>query len=166
MISIPDWKQIFLPDTPILEILIRGSVIYLALFFLLRLVLKREASGLATSDLLMVVLLADAAQNGMTGGYESIIDGILLVIVIIGWSYILDWLGFHFPPIQRLIKPPKLLLVEKGRLLRKNMRKELITKEELMAELRKNNIGDVESVHKAYMESDGSISIIPMKKEK
>ena len=165
MITIPDWEQIFLPATPFLEIFIRGSVTYLGLFFLLRLILKRESSGLGTSDLLMVVLLADAAQNGMVGAYKSITDGILLVIIIISWSYILDWLGFHFPSIQQFIKPQKLLLVENGRLLRKNMRKELITKEELMAELRKNNISDIESVHRAYMESDGNISIIPMKKE-
>ena len=90
MITIPDWEQIFLPATPFLGIFIRGSVTYLGLFFLLRLILKRESSGLGTSDLLMVVLLADAAQNGMVGAYKSITDGILLVITIISWSYILD----------------------------------------------------------------------------
>ncbi|HEX2981271.1 MAG TPA: hypothetical protein VHO48_13460, partial [Anaerolineaceae bacterium] len=100
-----DWVKIFTPDTPILEIFVRGSVMYLALFVLLRVILKREAGTVGISDLLVVVLLADAAQNGMAGDYQSISDGILLVATIILWSYFLDWLGYRFPRIERLIHP-------------------------------------------------------------
>jgi uncharacterized membrane protein YcaP (DUF421 family) len=156
------WGTVFLPDTPVLEILVRGSVTYLAIFILLRIILKRQSGGnIGMTDVLVIVMLADASQNGMAGNYNSIADGILLVAVIIGWSYILDWLGFHWPLFQRLIKPPKLLLVENGKMLRRNMRKELITADELMTEIRKEGFDKLEDIEKAYMEGDGNISIIP-----
>ncbi len=161
------WDKVFLPDTPVLEIIVRGSVTYLAIFILLRFILKRQSGGnIGMTDVLVIVMLADASQNGMAGNYNSIADGILLVAVIIGWSYILDWLGFHWPFFQRLIKPPKLLLVENGIMLRRNMRKELITEDELMTEVRKEGFNKLEDIEKAYMEGDGNISIIPKEKDR
>jgi uncharacterized membrane protein YcaP (DUF421 family) len=156
------WGSVFLPDTPVLEIIVRGSVTYLAIFILLRVILKRQSGGnIGMTDVLVIVMLADASQNAMAGGYNSITDGILLVAVIISWSFFLDWLGFHWPLFQRLLKPPKLLLVENGKMLRRNMRKELITEEELMTEIRKEGFDKLEEIEKAYMEGDGNISIIP-----
>ena len=101
-----DWHSIFVPDTPLLEIALRGSIMYLSLFVMLRVILKRQSGDVALSDLLVVVLIADAAQNGMAADYQSIPDGILLVFTIIFWSYALDWLGYHFPRLQRLLVPP------------------------------------------------------------
>ncbi len=123
-----DWAKMLFLDTPVLEIFIRGSAIYLALFFILRLVLKRQAGAVGVTDLLVIVLIADAAQNGMADDYHSIPDGILLVATIIFWSYALDWLGYRFPWFQRFVHPPPLPLVRNGELLWRNMRKELITK--------------------------------------
>src|SRR3954454_15472551 len=97
-----DWKGMFVPDSSALEILIRGTVMYLALFTLLRVVLKRQRGGVAFTDLLVIVLIADAAQNGMAGDYTSMPDGLLLILVIVGWAYSLDWLGYRVPVIQRL----------------------------------------------------------------
>jgi uncharacterized membrane protein YcaP (DUF421 family) len=161
------WGAVFLPDTPVLEIIVRGSVTYLAIFILLRVILKRQSGGnIGMTDVLVIVMLADASQNAMAGGYNSLADGILLVAVIIGWSFFLDWLGYHWPFFQRLLKPPKLPLVENGRLLRRNMRKELITEDEIMTEIRKEGFEKLEEIAKAYMESDGNISIIPKEKER
>lgn len=82
-----DWNEMFSLGTPLLEIFIRGSAVYLLLFLILRIVLKRESATLGVTDLLVVVLLADAAQNAMADDYNSITDGILLVMVIIFWSH-------------------------------------------------------------------------------
>jgi uncharacterized membrane protein YcaP (DUF421 family) len=83
----PDWEAMFVPHTSPLEMIIRGSIMYLGLFVLLRVVLKRQSGGVAITDILVVVLLADAAQNGMAGDYRSIPDGLLLVGTILFWSY-------------------------------------------------------------------------------
>jgi len=155
-----DYQKLFMLETPWLEIVIRGSVTYLSLFIILRVILKREAPTLGMTDLLVVVLLADAAQNAMSGQYQSITDGILLVTTIIAWSYVLNYLGHRFPFFQRLIKPPKLLLIKNGKMIRHNMRKEFITEDELMSEIRINGVKEIEEVEEAYMESTGRISVI------
>jgi len=76
---------------------VRGSVLYNALFILLRFIRKRQAGALGISDLLLITLLADASQNGMTGEYKSLSDGIVLVSTIIFWNYAFDWLSFKSP---------------------------------------------------------------------
>ena len=89
-----DWSTIFLPTLPIAEIFLRGTVIYLLLFGILR-VLRREAGAIGVGDLLVVVLVADAAQNAMASDYKSITEGVLLVGTIVGWDYFLNWLGYR-----------------------------------------------------------------------
>lgn len=74
-----DWRSIFLPDVSVVEIVLRGSLMYLAIFVLLRLVLKRQIGTLGTTDLLLITLLADASQNAMAGEYKSVPDGFVLV---------------------------------------------------------------------------------------
>jgi uncharacterized membrane protein YcaP (DUF421 family) len=155
-----DWGEMFLPSTPILEIVIRGSVSYLALFFILRFILKRQAGTVGITDLLVVVLLADAVQNAMANDYSSITDGVVLVLVIVFWSYALDWLGYRFPKIERFVHPPSLPLVKNGRMLQRNMKRELITESELRTALRKHGVDDLEQVKVAHIEGDGQISVV------
>lgn len=155
-----EWQTLLAPDTPPLEIFVRGSVMYLALFALLRLVLKRQSGTVGVSDLLVIVLLADASQNGLAGDYTSIADGLLLVVTILFWSFAIDALGYRFPALQRLISPPPLTLVRRGQMLRKNMRQELITESELLSQLRLQGVEQVEDVELACMEPDGRISVV------
>jgi uncharacterized membrane protein YcaP (DUF421 family) len=126
--------------------IVRGTIMYLALFVLLRVMLKRQSSGVGVTDLLVVVFIADAAQNGMAKEYRSVTEGIVLVATIIGWDYVLDWLGHRFPAFQRLVRPAPLTLVRHGRLLRDNMRRELVTKEELMSQLREQGVDSIQAV--------------------
>src|SRR3954471_14594499 len=127
-----NWHDVFIPDTPLVEIFVRGMIVYLAIFALLRFVLTRQSGNVGVTDLLVVVLIADAAQNAMASDYRSVPDGVLLVATIIFWSYALDWLGYRFPRVGRFVHPPPLELVRDGRLLRHNLRQELLTVEELM----------------------------------
>jgi len=135
---------------------------YLGLFAMLRLVLKRETGTLGTTDLLVLVLIADASQNALAGDYRSIADGLLLVATIIFWSYSLDWLGYHIPAVHKIVHPPPLTLVKDGKIQPRAMRRELITTDELMEVVRQNGLDDLNQVKTASMESDGTISIIPV----
>lgn len=155
-----DWKAIFLPDAPLIEIILRGSIMYLALFILLRVILKRQAGALGMTDLLLITLLADASQNGMAGDYRSLPDGIALVATISFWDYALNWLSYRSSLLRRLIEQPPLPLIKNGQLVRENMRKELITKADLMGQLREQGVSHVAEVKHAYIESDGQISVI------
>lgn len=92
--------------------------------------------------------------------YRSVPDGLLLVAVIIGWSYLVDRLGYHIRFFEWLVHPPPLPLVRGGKLLRRNTRCELITTEELMSQLREQGVQNVSQVKFAMLEGDGSISVI------
>lgn len=154
------FSELFMPTVNPLEMFIRGTVVYLALFALLRLIMKRESSDVGVTNLLVIVLLADAAQNAMSAEYRSITDGLILVSTIIGWSYFLDWLSFQSHTLNRIIRPGKLLLALDGKFLEENMRKELITEEEIMIEVRSNGFEHLSQTREIYMEPNGSISVI------
>jgi uncharacterized membrane protein YcaP (DUF421 family) len=155
-----DWRAIFVPTVPLLEVFVRGTATYLALFLCMRFVLKRQTGVIGIADLLVVVLIADAAQNAMASEYRSLTEGAVLVATIIFWNYALDWLGYRFPAFQRFVRPAPLALVENGRMLHRNMRKEFITEDELMTQLRKQGVDDVAEVERAFIEGDGSISVM------
>lgn len=164
MLTPIDWAQVFLPDTPVLEIIARGSVMYLALLGMLRLYGNRGTGTLGVSDVLVIVLLADAAQNAMAGSYTSIADGLLLVFTIMAWDYFIDWLVFRFPIVERIFKPTRTCLVKNGRILWRNMRAEYVTKSELLEQLRIHEIEDVKEVKSACLEPNGEVSVIKYKK--
>jgi uncharacterized membrane protein YcaP (DUF421 family) len=155
-----NWEELFSINVPVQEVILRGTVIYLSLFLLLRVILKRQAGTVGITDLLVVVLIADASQNAMAGGQSSITDGILLVATIATWSYALDWLGYRFPWIERFVHPPALPLVKNGKMLRRNMRQELVTEDELLTQVRRHGLEEIGQVKLAYMEGDGTISVI------
>jgi uncharacterized membrane protein YcaP (DUF421 family) len=155
-----DWRAIFVPSISVLELIIRGSLVYLALFTILRWLPSRQMGTLGITDLLVVVLFAEAAQNAMASNYTSITEGAILVGTVIFWSYLLNWLGYKLPQFQRFLNPPPLLLIKNGRIIHRHLERELITEDELMSKLRQQSIEFVEDVKLAYMESDGSISVI------
>jgi uncharacterized membrane protein YcaP (DUF421 family) len=138
---------------------------YLGLFLILRFILKRESGAVGMTDLLVIVLLADAAQNGMADNYHSVTDGLLLVLTIVSWSYALNWIGYRFPRISHIIHPEALPLIKDGQLLRHNMRKELITEDELRGMIREQGIEDFTVVRRAYLEGDGQLSVIKKDKQ-
>lgn len=155
-----DWKSIFIPSSLQLgEIFVRGSIVYLSLFFVFR-VLRREAGSVGVSDLLLVVLVADAAQNAMANEYKTVTEGLALVLTLAFWDHFIDWLGYRYPSLQRLLRPAPILLIKDGEFQRRNMRQEMITEEELMGKLREQGVGHVKEVKQSYMEDDGTISII------
>jgi uncharacterized membrane protein YcaP (DUF421 family) len=91
---------------------IRGSIVYLSPFFGLRHIFKREAAALEISDLLVIVLIADAVSNGMSGSYTSVTDALILAAMLIDWNWLLTYLAFRFPAARWIIRPRPLLLIQ------------------------------------------------------
>jgi uncharacterized membrane protein YcaP (DUF421 family) len=157
-----------MPDIPALlelsmnplELVVRGTLMYWFLFLLFRFVLRRDVGSIAIADVLLLVVIADASQNAMAGGYETVSDGIVLVGTIACWNLLFDWLAFRFPLVRRLLAAKPLTLVVDGKLQRRNLRKEMISQDELMAALREQGVEKVEQVKLATMESDGEISVV------
>jgi len=154
-----DWHSMFVPEESLIEIFIRGSILYLVMFLLLR-VFRRQAGALGIADLLVIVVIADAAQNGMAGDSKSITEAVLLIITIFFWNYLLDLLGYKYSFVQGILESEPLLLIKDGQLQHENMAKEMITEDELRAQLREQGIENISSVKKSCLESNGHFSVI------
>ena len=154
-----DWQRLFIPSEPILETVIRGSLTYLAVFGLLRL-FRRQTGSIGAADLLVLLLIADAAQNGMAGDYKSITDGLILVGTIIGWEYLLDWLGYRSRWMQAALERSPLVLIKDGKVKMENLGQELMTLDDLHAQLRHHGVDDTSQVKRCFLEGDGHVSVI------
>jgi uncharacterized membrane protein YcaP (DUF421 family) len=154
-----DWHQMFVPTGSLLELMMRGSLMYLLILAGFR-IFRRDAGSLSVSDLLVVVLIADAAQNGMAGEYKSLTEGAVVVTTIFAWNYVLDWLAYRSRFVYWLLHPPSLLLIRNGQIQFRNLRSQLITKEDLLQQLREQGVEDVTGVKRCFLESDGRMSVI------
>ena len=155
-----DWGEIFGLSVSPWELIIRGTAMYLFLFLIFRVVVRRRIGAVGMADILILVIIADAAQNGMAGEYRSVTEGAILIGTIIFWNVLIDWLNYRVPALQDWLEAPPLLLVRDGRILYRNMRHEFVTEAELKSKLREKGVDNVTDVAKAYMESDGTVSVI------
>lgn len=151
--------DLFVPSESLAELFVRGSLMYLFILFLMR-VFRREAGTLSIPDLLVVVLVADAAQNGMSASYRSVTEAFVLVATIFVWDYAIDWLAYRSRAVHRLVHPAPLPLIKDGKILRRNLRQELLTVDDLLGQLRAQGVHDVSEVKRSYIESDGHLSVI------
>jgi uncharacterized membrane protein YcaP (DUF421 family) len=152
--------ELFAVHVSVPELVLRGTLVYWLLFLIFRFILRRDVGAVGIADILLLVIVADAAQNAMAGGYQTFSEGAILVGTIVAWNWLLDFLSFHFTPIRRFASPSRLTLVSRGMLQRRNMRREYITPEELKEKLREQGIEDLSEVKAAYLEGDGQISVI------
>lgn len=161
-----DWEAMFTPEANVIEIFVRGTVMYFLLVALLRITPRRTVGSLGIVDLVVVVFVAEAAGKSLGGEYVSLIDGGVLVATLVAWGVVLDWLNYNVPAVERLLSPPALPVVRNGRLLRRNMRSEFLTEDELMGKLREQGVEDISGVRVAYVEEDGGMSVFTNKGKK
>jgi uncharacterized membrane protein YcaP (DUF421 family) len=155
-----DWNALFGIHVSIPEIIMRGSAVYWFLFLIFRFILRRDVGAVGIADVLLLVLIADAAQNAMAAEYRSITEGLILVSTIVAWNWLLDWLSSKSPRLARLVTPQALALIRNGRVNRENLRREMLTLEDLKSRLRLQGVERIADVKLALLEEDGQISVI------
>uniref|UniRef100_UPI0008324B7F DUF421 domain-containing protein n=1 Tax=Rhodococcus phenolicus TaxID=263849 RepID=UPI0008324B7F len=121
---------------------------------------QRESGGLGITDVLLVVLVAEAAAPGLHGEATSLADALILVSTILFWSVCVDALAYRFPRVARTVKARPRPLIENGKLNRRLMRREFMTREEVESQLRLHGIDDISGVERAYLEPNGMISVL------
>lgn len=109
----------------------------------------------------MLVLVTNVVQNGIADNYDSITDGLLLVVIVILWSYAIDWLSLHFRPLRWFAYPRPIKIIENGKPLWETIQRELFTEEQLYSLLRQQGVEDVSEVKEASIEPNGLVSVIP-----
>ncbi len=155
-----DWAEAFALGLSPLELFARGTAMYWFLFFIFRFFVRRAVGSVGVADILILVIVADAAQNAMSGEYNSVSDGFVLVGTLIFWNVLLDRLSFRYPAFRRFAAAPPLCIVRDGKMLRRNMRKEYITEDELLSQLREQGADSLDKVKDVYLETDGNFSVI------
>jgi uncharacterized membrane protein YcaP (DUF421 family) len=152
-------SEIFRIEMSPWHMVFRGTLIYWFLLLVFRFLLRRAVGSLGVADLLFVVLIADASSNAMQGEYKTVSDGMVLIVTLVGWNYLLDWASYHSSTVSRFLEPPAEPLVKHGRIVHRTLRRELMTVEELMSKLREKGIADLSEVRLARLESDGGLSV-------
>lgn len=155
-----DFAEIFTPQAGVAEMMLRGSVMYWFLFALLRLSGRRDVGSLSVADLLVLVMVADAAGDALSGGSPSLLDGMVVAGTIVGWSVIVDRLVYYVPFVRRWIEPRRICLVKDGRIVASGMRQEHLTRSELMEQLRVQGVASLGEIRRVYLEANGDFSVI------
>ena len=144
-----------------MDIVARAIVAFLFVFLLTRLIGRRELSSMEPFDLMLLIVVGDLIQQGVTQNDLSV-TGLFLTVGVFGvLTLAASYLGFRFPRIRPLIEPDPLILIEDGKTIDRNLRKERITHEELAAEARLQQIESLDAVKWAVLESGGRVSFIP-----
>lgn len=147
-------------DMPLLEILIRGSLVYFALAVILRLIPKRNAGNISPNDMITLVIIATLAASAITGEATALADLLLMVLVVVAWDYLFNLLEYRFPRLRRVTHHAPTLLIHNGKVVADNLHREQLTEEELQANLRKQGVDDISLVRQAILETDGQVSIL------
>jgi uncharacterized membrane protein YcaP (DUF421 family) len=155
-----DWADLFRFSVSPAELMVRGTAMFFFLFLLFRVIIKRRIGSIGMADLLVLVIIADAAQNGMAGEYRSVSDAFVLVGTIVAWNHLIDWASWRFAALRRVLEPPPLLLIDRGKVLWRHLRIEFVSEDELKAKLREHGVSDPAEVEKAYLEPDGEVSVV------
>ena len=154
-----DLEKLFFIEKAVPELILRGTVLYLGILLLFRLLPRRSGGETAMMDLIFVLLIAEAATHSL-GGYSSVTEGFIVIVTLVSWNYLTNFLSYHFPFVEKLVSAPPIQIIRNGKLIKRNMRREYLTEEELTDHLRLEGIEDVDQVKAAYIESDGKISVL------
>jgi uncharacterized membrane protein YcaP (DUF421 family) len=150
------WRMSF----PYWMFVVRAAVVYVAIIILLRLGGKRQVGQMGAGEFVAILLISNTVQNSMNGGDNSITGGLILASVIVGLSLVTAYATFKSKKAEYLIQGAPTLLVHNGKVLEKNLEKELLSLHELKALLRRQGIDNLSEVHVAILESNGFISVV------
>lgn len=150
----------FAISNPVLNIVARTSIVYLALLVGLRLTGKRQVGQLTPFDLLLLLLLANAVQNAMVGPDTSVWGGLVAAGTLFAANGIVAMFARRSPAAARLVEGTPTILVRHGSVLAENLAQEGISREDLQRALREHGVEEMSAVRSAILEVDGSISVL------
>ena len=146
------------------ELVLRASIVYALLLFLLRLSGKRQIGQMAPFDLVLLLVLSNAVQNAKNGGDNSVTAGIISAVTLIAANLLVGFITLKSKKLEALIEGRPEVLVHNGHLFTNVMKKAKLTQHELNAALRCAGCISIEQVHCAILENNGQISVIPKKR--
>jgi uncharacterized membrane protein YcaP (DUF421 family) len=143
-----------------MDITLRGAALFLFMYLLTRVIGRRELSSLQPFDLILLIVLGDTIQQGLTQDDYSVTGAVIAVGTIAGLQVLTSWSTFRFPRLRRVLNGHPIVLVQDGRVIEKNLRRERLTVDDLTEQARANQVASLEDVQWAIFEPSGSISFI------
>jgi uncharacterized membrane protein YcaP (DUF421 family) len=143
-----------------LEIVVRVAIVYLGLFLLLRLVGKKELGQLAPMDLVTLLILSETVSPALTAADASLTAAALSAGTLLLITFAIDWLTYRSPRLTRLVEGEASVLIEDGKVDRDIQRREKLSDDEIYAALRREGVAGPEEVRRAYVETNGRITVL------
>jgi uncharacterized membrane protein YcaP (DUF421 family) len=146
-----------------MDIVVRAIFLYIFVVFVMRVIGRRELSSMTPFDLILLIVLGDALQQGLTQDDYSVTGAVLAVATIATLQVFTSYLSFRSRRARKLLEGQPLVVVEKGKLVDHNLKRERMTQDEVAEEMRQQQIGSLDEVEWGILESNGSISFIKKK---
>jgi uncharacterized membrane protein YcaP (DUF421 family) len=143
-----------------MDIVFRGIAIYFFIYLLTRVIGRRELSSLEPFDLILLIILGDAVQQGLTQDDYSVTGAFVAVGTIATLQVATSYASFRFPRLRPVLEGEPIVIVQDGKPIERNMKRERIALEEVMEEARLQQIDSVEKIRWAVLETSGNISFI------
>jgi uncharacterized membrane protein YcaP (DUF421 family) len=144
-----------------MDLVIRATVIFLFVLLVTRIAGRRELGALEPFDLILLVVLGDLVQQGITQSDESVTGTLIVISTITLLSVAVSWISFRSRPIRRVTEGEPIVLLQDGRTIDRNMRRERITRGDIEEEARAAQIRSLDELQWAILEDNGHISCIP-----
>jgi uncharacterized membrane protein YcaP (DUF421 family) len=144
-----------------MDIVVRGIVLFAFMSFVMRIVGRRELSSLGAIDLVLLIVLGDSIQQGLTQDDYSVTGAMLAVSTIAVMQVGLSYVTFRFRRLRPALEGEPTIIVQDGQVIEKNLRRDRITVDEVLEEARQQQIGSLDDVAWAVLEANGQISFLP-----
>ena len=153
------WPDLKLSVSPI-DLIMRAGVIYFAVIILLRISGKRQLGQMNATEFVVMLLISNAVQNSLNAGDNSLIGGLILACTLVFMSWLISFLTFRSKRMSRIFEGTPTILIHEGKVIEKNLAKELLSLSEVRVLLRKQGFHDLTTIQTAILEADGHLSVI------
>ena len=143
-----------------MDLVLRAIAMFMFLFVLTRIIGKRELGSLQPFDLLLLIILGDALQQGMTQDDYSITGAVLIVGTFASLQVLLSWMSFRFPRTRPILEGEPIIVIQNGEPIARNLRRERLTVDDLTEGARRQGISHLADVQYAILETDGTLSFL------
>jgi uncharacterized membrane protein YcaP (DUF421 family) len=144
-----------------MDLVIRATVVFFFIFLVTRIAGRRELSALEPFDLILLVVLGDLVQQGITQSDESVTGTLIVISTVTLLSVAVSWVSFRSRKTRLITEGEPIILVQDGEIIERNLRRERLTHGDLEEEARQQQVGSISDIRWAILEKEGTISVIP-----
>ncbi len=158
-------NELFQLSAPWWHFVLRACVVYVLVMVLVRVSGKRAVGQFTPFDLVLLILIGNAVQNGINGGDNSLTGAAIMATTLIALNYVVAWQTSRSRTVERWVEGEPVVLARDGKVFRQVLRRELVSHDDFAEALRMNNIDDIGDVRLALLETNGRISVIPRERD-